>query len=943
MSSVGEQRYPDIEGLKVLELIGEGAFGEVYHCQELDGDQSLYAVKVIRSGLATKQIISRFESESKALQRCNHPNIAAVYKVGLTSVEQPFFMMEYCSGVPLSEWIRNENPDLESRVYVFSQVVAGVEHAHSKGIIHRDLKPKNIMVDDSGDKPVVKVIDFGLAKALDNPLRDVSTITARKAGIGTWDYMSPEQAAGLDGCYSVSSDIYSLGCLLFFCLTGVPPHNGLAHLPEFERLKKLNEDFAPHPSKVNSHSGLRGDGYYQERIPKGLEWITLKALSIDPHQRYTSASEFLLDLEAETTQSNPLLARSPNRFYKLRFYARLHMWTILMFSGVISVLVISLILVLQERNRAWESELKAQAGLQESDQRAKQLERMLEVHADTLSDFHIPEMAEALKSEFAKRSSERAVEPLIDHLEPERIVEFRKEFEEQIDFHAITRDVIEMAFFDDLEEALAEFSDDPILSARWGRIYAQSLMRSGNPRVAYALQKKNQSTFDAIGPFKEEAWKSRFELVMICSKSGRYLEAMSELEKLVTNLESLEKLSLIDQFDFYAKAGWLLQKLGEYGVAYENYQAALDFYRANNLEDPDREVTLLSNIGTWYNTKRKFEEAKDYFEVAEKLVRESGAEVLPKTLVSLLNNMATLELNMGRYEEATVSLLKTLEISRSSLGAGHGKTLIVLSNLAVCFQYQGDLEKSLKLYLEVFEKQQRVFGRGSYEYFVTLNNLGSNYKKLSRYDQGRAMYLEGLGEIENYLGPNHPLEFVLLLNLAVLEMKAKSHQAALEAFLNAREFGMRSRGKEDSDILFADSNIGYLYSVLGEADAALHELKSTVPVHIRVLGVDHSDTRLVLNDFLEVLGSFSDQVRFDSEIAALLSSLDNSVSSVGFVPALIAHKKSELALGRRDYTGAKSHLDAATEALKGQEDQYQKLFKGIGRLRKEIQSEAQKP
>ena len=568
MSSDGEQRYPGIEGLKVLSLVGEGAFGEVYHCQELGGDKKLCAVKVIRSGLATKQIISRFESESKALQRCNHPNIAAVYKVGLTSTEQPFFMMEYCNGVPLSEWIRKENPDLKSRVYVFSQVVAGVEHAHSRGIIHRDLKPKNIMVDDSGDKPVVKVIDFGLAKALDNPLRDVSTITARKAGIGTWDYMSPEQAAGLDGCYSVSSDVYSLGCVLFFCLTGVPPHNGLAQLPESLRLKKLNEDFAPHPSKVNSNSELRGEGYCRDRIPKGLEWIALKALSIDPLQRYSSASEFLLDLEAETTQSNPLLARSPNRFYKWQFYARLHMWAILLFTGVVSVLALSLVIVLKERDQAWESELKAQAGLQELDHRAKQLERMLEVHANTLRDFHIPEMAETLKSEFAKRSTNQAVESLIGSLEPERAEEFRKTFEEQIDFHAITRDVIEMAFFDDLEKALAEFSDDPILSARWGRIYAQSLMRSGNPGAAYELQKKNQSTFDAIGPFKEEAWKSRFELVMICSESGRYLEAMSELEKLVTNLESLEKLSLIEQFDFYAKAGWLRQKLGQYGIAH---------------------------------------------------------------------------------------------------------------------------------------------------------------------------------------------------------------------------------------------------------------------------------------------------------------------------------------------------------------------------------------
>ena len=335
---------------KLLEQIGEGGFGVVFMAEQMEPVKRKVALKVIKPGMDTRQVIARFEAERQALALMEHPNIARVLDAGATDTGRPYFVMELVKGVPITEYCDQNQLTPKERLELFVTVCQAVQHAHQKGIIHRDIKPSNVLVTLHDDKPAVKVIDFGIAKATRGQLTEKTLFTGFAQMIGTPLYMSPEQAAlsGLD--VDTRSDIYSLGVLLYELLTGTTPFDESrlrkAALDEIRRI--ICEEEPLKPSTRLSTLGLSLAGISARRkteprrlsqLVKGdLDWITLKALEKHRARRYETANGLAADV-LRYLADEPVLACPPSAAYRCRKFARRNRAALAMAALVLTAMI----------------------------------------------------------------------------------------------------------------------------------------------------------------------------------------------------------------------------------------------------------------------------------------------------------------------------------------------------------------------------------------------------------------------------------------------------------------------------------------------------------------------------------------------------------------------------------------------------------------------------
>src|SRR5438105_4777293 len=335
---------------KLLEQIGEGGFGVVFMAEQTQPIRRKVALKVLKPGMDTRQVVARFEAERQALAIMDHPNIAKVFDGGATPSGRPFFVMELVKGVPITEYCDQNHLIPRQRLELFIPVCQAMHHAHQKGVIHRDLKPANVLVSRHDTTPVVKVIDFGVAKALGQELTDKTLFTSIAQMIGTPLYMSPEQAGMSDLDVDTRSDIYSLGVLLYELLTGTTPFSK-------ERFKKaaydeirqiIREEEPPKPSTRLSESkdslpSISAPRHTEQAkltrlVRGGLDWIVMKALEKDRTRRYDTASGFAADVQ-HYLADEPVQACPPSAAYRFRKFARRNKRPVLAATLVVLVLV----------------------------------------------------------------------------------------------------------------------------------------------------------------------------------------------------------------------------------------------------------------------------------------------------------------------------------------------------------------------------------------------------------------------------------------------------------------------------------------------------------------------------------------------------------------------------------------------------------------------------
>ncbi|MBL9136213.1 MAG: serine/threonine protein kinase [Verrucomicrobiales bacterium] len=334
--SGGEGVGAVLGSFQLVERLGEGGFGVVWRAEQREPVRRFVALKVVKAGMDSCQVIARFEAERQALALMDHPGIARVFEAGMTSSGRPFFAMELIVGTPITRYCQDCDLDIAGRLELVIQVCDAVQHAHQKGVLHRDLKPSNILVATVGERPVPKIIDFGIAKALREPLTDKTILTQLQQFLGTPSYMSPEQVVGAVDV-DTRSDIYGLGVLVYELLVGVPPFDsrelGAAGLESMR--KTICEKEPDRPStrlaRRRRHDPIATDSVRlldrDSRISRELDLIVLKAIEKDRERRYATANGLAADLRRYLNHE-PVAAVAPTLTYQLSKLYRRHRATV---------------------------------------------------------------------------------------------------------------------------------------------------------------------------------------------------------------------------------------------------------------------------------------------------------------------------------------------------------------------------------------------------------------------------------------------------------------------------------------------------------------------------------------------------------------------------------------------------------------------------------------
>ncbi|MCB9890647.1 MAG: SUMF1/EgtB/PvdO family nonheme iron enzyme [Planctomycetes bacterium] len=427
---------------RILEKLGEGGMGTVYLAEQREPVRRRVALKLIKAGMDTREVIGRFHAERQALACMNHPNIAKVLEAGTTPDGRPYFAMEYVQGVSITEYCHRNRMTVVERIELFRPVCLGIQHAHQKGVVHRDIKPSNILVELQDAKPVPKIIDFGVAKALDSRLVEQTLHTEQGRLIGTPEYMSPEQASlsGLD--VDTRTDIYSLGVLLYEMLTGQVPFNRRELLAEgfLGIQRRICEDEPARPStrwKTSPETeqiakGFAADTGSLTRLLRGdLDWIVMRCIEKSPLRRYQSASELEADL-VRHLRHEPVEAGPPSKIYRLAKFLRKRRGPVAAAVVLLLTLIAATIISLEQAQRAREAATDAQAAetaerdarLEEQRQRERAETAEQQAHATAARLRERTEEFERLEGVVLLQRARRAIDSL-DPPWPDRVPAMR--------------------------------------------------------------------------------------------------------------------------------------------------------------------------------------------------------------------------------------------------------------------------------------------------------------------------------------------------------------------------------------------------------------------------------------------------------------------------------------------------------------------------------------
>ena len=839
---------------KLLQLIGEGGFGAVFMAEQTEPVARKVALKILKLGMDTRQVVARFEQERQALALMDHPNIARVLDAGATDTGRPFFVMELVKGSPIVEYCDRNQLTIDERLELFAQVCQAVQHAHGKGIIHRDLKPSNVLVGTQDGRPQAKVIDFGIAKATSQKLTDKTLFTEHQQVIGTLQYMSPEQAEGsLD--IDTRTDVYSLGILLYELLTGSTPFDKktLQNAMDGEIQRMIREVEPPRPSTRLSESqdALASIAAHRRIEPRRLglllrgelDWIVMKALEKDRTRRYETANGLAMDIRRYLS-GEAVVAAPPSASYRLRKFVQRNRVIVSAGTGVAVALLLGVIgttMGMIRADLATASEATARFAAQENEQKAiaearrakdaKEEEAKARTRAETISDF----VTTALRASDAQNAGGRE----------------------------------DMTIVAAMDNAIADigsgrFKDDSETEAGLKNTIATILRNNGRLDEAHSLAVQALELYQRIHPEDHpDVAASLNDVARVVEALGRRAEA--------------ERLSV--------------QSLEMYQRLYEG--------------DNQHIAALLNNVANLRANLGRAAEAEPLMVQAlamhQRLFPGDRAAV-----AKCLDNLAQVRSTLGRYDEAEPLYVQALEMRQRLYPGDHPDLAVGLNNLAfVRVQQKRQLEAE-PLFAESLAMRRRLFKGDHPEVTQALTNLAFLRSDLGRTAEAQPLITAALAMNRRLFPGDHPNTAHCLFTLSTIRMAMDQPAEAEPVCLESLAMHQR---------LFEGDHLGVAMSLanLARVRHSLHkdaEARQSFDAAIAML------RRLPdgASPLLDILGRSAGARLDNKEHAAALPELEEAVAMAERMlpPASLRLKTYREALAR-----CKAALEAAMEAGNG--------------------------
>ncbi len=809
---------------RLLKILGEGGMGTVYLAEQTEPLRRQVALKLIRPSQVDQRTVHRFEAERHALARMNHPNVAQVYEAGDTELGQPYIAMEYVPGPSITDYCDANRLTVQKRLELFTAVCDGIQHAHQKGIIHRDIKPGNILVTEApGEGAVPKVIDFGIAKGMEEPLTGAGHSLTGDRVLGTPAYLSPEafevsaQGADLD----TRSDVYALGVLLYELLVGELPY-GSKKESFLIAMRRIASEEPPAPSarfagleaadQEVQAQGRRSAAPALGRTLRGdLDWIVLKAIAKQRSERYVSAAALAEDI-GRYRRSEPVKAGPPSRLYHTAKFIRRHLpWVaaaVLLAVALVAGIAARTVEAARANREAARAEREAEAARRygaEADGVVRFLVELFDV-----SDLGTSRGGTVTAQELLERGAEKV----------------RREHRSQ-------------------PLARARLTDT------MGVVYRKlGLYDAAEPFLTSSLETRRQ----LLGEDHVDVAGSLANLATLYWQQGRYAEA----EPLARSALEIRERALGGEHADVATSlddlALIYRRMARYGDAEPLFQRALEI-RERVLDPGHRDIAVtLNGLAILHWNQGRYGDAEPLFQRALAIWEQTlGPDHLE--VAATVNNLAGVYRDQGRYGDAEPLYQRALEIRRQTLDDSHPSVGYSLSNLALLYRRQGRYPDAEPLYLRALEIWEQSLGPEHPEVAFLLNNLALLYHQLDRHSAAEPLSRRALAINEKNLGPEHPSVASSLNILAIVSAGLGRPDEAEPLHRRALDIYERALGPNHQRVAWPLHGLANLCRDQGRRLEAETFYRRALEIRERALGEDHPDTRELAADYEKALAA----------------------------------------------------------------------------------------
>jgi non-specific serine/threonine protein kinase/serine/threonine-protein kinase len=752
-SGTGRQIGP----YRLLEKVGEGGMGEVWRAEQAEPVRRTVALKLVKAGMDSRDVIARFEAERQALAMMDHPCIARVLDAGATPEGRPYFAMEFVAGVPVTTYCARRRLGTRERLELFQRVCEGVQHAHQKAVLHRDLKPSNVLVVDVDGKPLPKIIDFGVAKAMTQSLTDKTMHTAFGQILGTPEYMSPEQAELTGENVDTRTDVYSLGVILYELLAGALPFDPTElRKAGFEGIRRMiREQDPPRPSTRVSALGARLVQVAEERRTRpdalrrhlrgDLDWIVMRALEKDRNRRYGSARELALDV-GRHLDDQPVEAGPPGAAYRVRKFVRRHRTGVAVASALAGVLVAFVAFALAQARSIARERDRAEAEAGKAGAMNDFLRGMLTSADPWSGGGKAVTVAAALDAAAENVGRSFADQPLLEARMRTVLgstylsLGLLPQGEEQ------TRRAFEIR-----KQHLAP--DDPELAESWLGLAAVALEQLDDEGAVSAARASVRILRLREAPEDLELLKALKILGRALARRREFAAAdsvLAEVEALCPRVARDPRTLLAEAM--LARAD-VAGELSADSAAPDSMMArALAMHRDVDPADPHVGI-VLNNMATRRMVAGELDEARRLFEEAVAATEASFGSDHPQ-YATALENLANVAFQQKRHDDASALLERVIDIRRRNLGPESVQVLRTQCNLAALAGSE-DPARAAEILTEVEPRLRAAVGTDHVDMLTLLRNLGIHLGKVGRDREADAALRESLEIAERLHGPDH--------------------------------------------------------------------------------------------------------------------------------------------------------------------------------------------